>query len=159
MLCVFVVNGLKSTKSYLWGCITHLYDLGSALRCAVPQVVSVDSEHFVVVPQFPVFGCETPGQQVQDEDPALVRLADEFDAERFAALTLHERHLQNGARVVIGVSVAMGTVRGLGGSGGGARRREMIRPRIPCFETFLLHHSEPEDGGLPQHRDGPGVRD
>ena len=138
------------------GPLPYLYDLCSALRRAVPQVVSVDGQHFVVIPQFSVFGRQTPGQQVQDENPALVRFADEFDAERLAALTLHQHHLQDRAGVVIGGAVAVGTV---GGSGSGARRRVMIRPRIPHFEAFLLHHSEPEEGRLPQHRDGPAVRD
>lgn len=53
----------------------------------------------------------------------------------------------------------MGTVRGLGGGGSGARGRVVIRPWIPWFETFLLHNSEPEEGRLPQHCDGPGMGD
>lgn len=120
----------------------------------MPQVMSVNGQHLVVVPQFSIFGCQTTGQQVQDENTTLVRFADEFDTERLAALGLHQRHLQNCARVLIGGSVAMGTVRGLGASGG-----MMIRPWIPYFETFLLHNSEPEEGRLLQHCDGSGVRD
>lgn len=55
----------------------------------MPQVVSIDSQHLVIVPQFSIFGCQPTGEQVQDENPALVRFADEFDAEGFAALALH----------------------------------------------------------------------
>uniref|UniRef100_G3PYB1 Cysteine-rich hydrophobic domain 1 n=1 Tax=Gasterosteus aculeatus aculeatus TaxID=481459 RepID=G3PYB1_GASAC len=48
-----------------------------------------------------IFGCQTTRQQVQDENPALLRLADEFDAERFGAQALHQRHLEDRAGVVI----------------------------------------------------------
>lgn len=67
----------------------YLYDLGSALRCTMPQVVSIDGQHLVIVPQFSIFGSQTTGQQVQDENATLIRLADEFDTKWFAALTLH----------------------------------------------------------------------
>lgn len=67
----------------------YLYDLGSALRCTMPQVMSIDGQHLVIVPQFSVFGRQTTRQQVQDENPTFIRFADEFDAERFGALTLH----------------------------------------------------------------------
>lgn len=89
----------------------YLYDLGSALRCTMSQVMSIDGQHFVIVPQFSVFGCQTTRQQVQDENSALIWLAYELDAERLGALTLNQRHLQDGARVVIGGSVAVGIVR------------------------------------------------
>jgi len=115
--------------------------------------MSIDGQHFVIVPQFSIFGCQTTRQQVQDENSTLIRLADEFDAERLCAMTLHQRHLQDRAGVVIGWSVAMGTGGGLGGSG----RGRVIRPLIPQFEAFLLHDSEPDEGRLLQHRDGPGV--
>lgn len=67
----------------------HLYDLGSAFRRTMPQVVTIDSQNLVIVSQFPVLGRQTTREKVQDEDAALFRLTDEFDAKRFRALTLH----------------------------------------------------------------------
>lgn len=85
----------------------------------MPQVMAVNGQHFVIVPQFSIFGCQTTRQQVQDENSTFIRFADEFDAERLTTLTLHQRHLQDCAGVVVGGSVAMWAVRGLGGSGSG----------------------------------------
>lgn len=67
----------------------HLYDLGSAFRRTVPQVVTIDSQHFVVVSQFSILGRQTTSEKVQDEDATLFRFTDEFDAKRFRALALH----------------------------------------------------------------------
>lgn len=98
----------------------HLYDLGSAFRRTMPQVVAIDSQHLVTVSQFSILGRQTAREEVQDEDAALLRFTDEFDAERFRALALHECHLQNCTRVA-GGGAAMGTGRGLGSSGGTIR--------------------------------------
>lgn len=68
---------------------THLYDLGGAFRCTVPQVVAIDSQHLVIVSQFSILGCQTTREKVQDKDAALFRFTDELDAKRFGALTLH----------------------------------------------------------------------
>lgn len=135
----------------------HLYDLGGALWRAVPQVVSIDSQHLVVVPQFAVLGRQAARQQVQDENAALLRLADEFDAQWLAALALHQRHLQDGAGVVVAAASAVGAVRGLRGGAAGGRRG--VGARVPGLEALLLHHRQPEEGGLPQHPHRPGVRD
>lgn len=114
--------------------------------------MSVDGQHLVVVPQFPVLGRQAARQQVQDENAALLRLPDEFDAQRLAALALHQRHLQDGARVVA-AAAAVGAVRGLRAAGG----RLGVGARVPRLEAFLLHHRQPEEGGLQQHPHRPGV--
>lgn len=83
----------------------------------MPQVVTVDSQHLVIVSQFSIFGRQTPREKVQDEDAALFRFTDEFDAKRFRALALHECHLQDCTRVV-GGGAAVGTGGGLGSGRG-----------------------------------------
>lgn len=140
----------------------HLYDLGRAFRRTVPQVVTIDSQHLVVVPQFSILGRQTAGEEVQDKDAALFRLTDEFDAERLRALALHQRHLQHCPRVAVGGRAAVGTDGGRGGlgrGGGGARRSVVIGSSVPRFEALLLHDCESEEGRLPQHQYGPGVGD
>lgn len=67
----------------------YLYDLGGAFWRTMPQVVTIDSQHLIIVPQFSVLGRQTPREEVQDKDAALFRFTDEFDAKRFRALTLH----------------------------------------------------------------------
>lgn len=67
----------------------HLYDLGSAFRRTVPQVVTIDSQNLIIVSQFSVLGRQTTREKVQDKDTALFRFTDEFDAQRFRALILH----------------------------------------------------------------------
>lgn len=67
----------------------HLYDLGSALRRTVPQVVTIDGQNLIIVSQFPVLGRQTTREKVQDKDAALFRFTDEFDTQRFRVPTLH----------------------------------------------------------------------
>lgn len=126
----------------------HLYDLGSAFRRTMPQVVTIDSQHLVIVSQFSIFGRQTPREKVQDEDAALFRFTDEFDAKRFRALALHECHLQDCTRLVEG-GAAMGTGGGLGSYRASTGGNVVIGSRVPCFEALLLHNCESEEGWLP----------
>lgn len=67
------------------------------------QVLSVDAQHFIIVPQFAIFGSQSSRKQVQDEDSWLLRLTDEFDAQRLRALTLYQGDLDDGAVVLVGI--------------------------------------------------------
>ena len=104
----------------------------------------------------PSLAASPPRQQVQDEDPALLRLADELDPEGLAAVPLDQHHLDD--RAVVG---ARGGVAGrpLGARGGDGADGGGGVGLCAGLEALLLQDGEPQHGaGLPQDGDGPGVR-
>lgn len=120
VLCLKLCQLMPSPSSlhvcacvFVWVfCIcTHLYDLRGRLWRAVPQVMPIDGQHFVVVPQLAVFSRQPPHQQVQDEDARLVRLADQLDAQRLRALPLHQGDLGDRALDRVGRVVRVVRVR------------------------------------------------
>ena len=148
----------------------YLDDLGCGLGRAVPQVLAVDGQDLVVVPQLAVLGGQPPDQQVQDEDPTLLRLADELDPEGLAAVPLDQHHLDDRAGRGGGGVVVVVVGRGAGGGGGGVAGRRLRAcgaggggagvGLTTGFEALLLQDDEPQhEGGLAQDSDGPSVRD
>lgn len=117
---------------------TDLYQVGRALRAAIPMVVPVDGQHAVVLLQLPVTGRHTSLQQVEDKNPGLIGPADQL----YAQLLIRAALVQDDVEAVVPVAV------GLKG-----------KPAVSAPVPLLPEHREPQHvAGLLQDRQGVVVR-
>lgn len=70
--------------------INYLDDLCGSLRCSLPQILAIYRQDSVISTQFPIFGCQTSLEQIQNKNPCLIRLPDQFDSQGFRSVSLYQ---------------------------------------------------------------------
>lgn len=70
--------------------INYLDDLCSGLRCSLPQILAVYRQDSVIPTQLPIFGCQTSLQQIQNKNPCLICLPDQFDSQGLGSVSLYQ---------------------------------------------------------------------